>query len=539
MSDKDERTPDFESGGVREINLAEVPTELAILPLRDTILFPHAILPLAVARESSVALVHDAVRERKVIGVVTQRDPAVDDPVESDLYRIGTLTHIHKMFKFPDGSLRLVVQGVQRFRLHQVHQYRPFLKAPHRAAAGGRARRSRRSRCEALAQSAQGLFQRVVELSPTLSDELQTLAANIQDPSRLADFIAASLPSADHAPEAGDAGDARRARAPRPPQQDPGQGPRGAGGRQQDPEPGEDRAAEEPARVLPARADEGHPEGAGRGRRPAARVQRAAREDRGRRACPRRSRRRPCASWTASPRCRPPPPSTRWPAPTSTGWWRCPGTSARRPRSTSSKAKEVLDNDHYDLEKVKERILEYLAVRKMKPDIKGPILCFVGPSRRGQDLAGPVDRLGHGAQVPPHQPGRHARRGRDPRPSPHLHRRPARPDHPGPAPRGEQEPGVHARRGRQAGRRLPRRPGVGPARGAGPRAEQHLQGPLHRPAVRPVARCCSSPPPTCSTPSRPRCATAWRSSAWPATSRRRSSTSRAGTSSRASSRTTG
>ena len=118
MSDKDDRTPDFESGGVRDQPRRGARRELAILPLRDTILFPHAILPLAVARESSVALVHDAVRERKVIGVVTQRDPAIDDPVESDLYRIGTLTHIHKMFKFPDGSLRLVVQGVQRFRLH-------------------------------------------------------------------------------------------------------------------------------------------------------------------------------------------------------------------------------------------------------------------------------------------------------------------------------------------------------------------------------------------------------------------------------------
>ncbi|HEX6738804.1 MAG TPA: LON peptidase substrate-binding domain-containing protein, partial [Vicinamibacteria bacterium] len=126
---KDDRTPDFESGGVHEVNLSDVPSELGILPLRDTLLFPHAILPLAVARESSVALVHDSVRERKVIGVVTQRDPAVDDPVESDLYRVGTLTHIHKMFKFPDGSLRLVVQGVQRFRLGQIHQYRPFLKA--------------------------------------------------------------------------------------------------------------------------------------------------------------------------------------------------------------------------------------------------------------------------------------------------------------------------------------------------------------------------------------------------------------------------
>src|SRR5437870_13157286 len=110
MSDP-ERSPDFDSGGVAELDISDVPSELAILPLRDTILFPHAILPLAVARESSVALVHDAVRERKVIGVITQRDPAVDDPVESDLYRVGTLTPIHKMLKFPDGSLRLAAQA--------------------------------------------------------------------------------------------------------------------------------------------------------------------------------------------------------------------------------------------------------------------------------------------------------------------------------------------------------------------------------------------------------------------------------------------
>ena len=171
MSEKDERAPDFESAGVHEVNLAEVPTELGILPLRDTILFPHAILPLAVARESSVALVHDAVRERKVIGVITQRDPAIDDPVESDLYRIGTLTHIHKMFKFPDGSLRLVVQGVQRFRLLQITQYRPFLKASLELIKE-EIPADQEIEVRGLAQSVLGLFQKVVELSPTLSDEL-------------------------------------------------------------------------------------------------------------------------------------------------------------------------------------------------------------------------------------------------------------------------------------------------------------------------------------------------------------------------------
>ena len=202
------------------------------------------------------------------------------------------------------------------------------------------------------------------------------------------------------------------------------------------------------------------------------------------------------------------------------------------------KAKEVLDDDHYDLEKVKDRILEYLAVRKMKPDIKGPILCFVGPPGRGQDLPRPVDRLGARPQVPAHVPGRHARRSRDPRPPPHLHRRPARPHHPGPAPRREQEPGVHARRGRQARRRLPRRPGLGAARGARPRAEQHLHGPLPRGALRPVG---GAVHPHREHPRhRPaaRSATAWRSSGSPATPRRRSSTSPGATSSRGSSRTT-
>src|SRR5512147_632502 len=190
----DERKPDFESGGVHEVDLTEIPTEIGILPLRDTLLFPKAILPLAVARESSVALVNDAVKERRVIGVVTQRDPGIDDPVESDLYPIGTLTHIHKMFRFPDGSLRLVVQGIQRFRIVQVTQYRPFLKAQVELIRE-EIPAEQEIEVRGLAQSVLGLFQKVVELSPTLSDELSTLASNIQEPPRLADFIAGSLPS--------------------------------------------------------------------------------------------------------------------------------------------------------------------------------------------------------------------------------------------------------------------------------------------------------------------------------------------------------
>src|SRR5690606_550225 len=94
-----------------------VPPEVPVLPLRDTVLFPNSFMPLAVAREASVRLIDDAIAANKIIGVFTQRDPATEEPGQDDLYPIGTATHIHKMFKLPDGSLRLIVQGLSRIRL--------------------------------------------------------------------------------------------------------------------------------------------------------------------------------------------------------------------------------------------------------------------------------------------------------------------------------------------------------------------------------------------------------------------------------------
>ena len=135
--------------------------------------------------------------------------------------------------------------------------------------------------------------------------------------------------------------------------------------------------------------------------------------------------------------------------------------------------KQVLDADHSGLEKVKDRVLEYLAVRKLNPDVKGPILCFLGPPGRRQDVAGAIDRQLDRPQVRPRLARRHARRGGDPRPPPHLHRRAAGTGHPGAAPRRVEEPGLHPRRDRQARVRFPRRPGVGAARGPRSRAEQH------------------------------------------------------------------
>ena len=97
-----------------------IPSELPILPLRDTVLFPNSFMPLAVARESSVRLIDDAIANGKLIAVFTQRDATVEEPAQADLYPVGTATHIHKMFKLPDGSLRLIVQGLARLTLDEV-----------------------------------------------------------------------------------------------------------------------------------------------------------------------------------------------------------------------------------------------------------------------------------------------------------------------------------------------------------------------------------------------------------------------------------
>src|ERR1700738_3766166 len=155
-----------------------IPSELPILPLRDTVLFPNSFMPLAVARESSVRLIDDAIANGKLIAVFTQRDASVEEPGQDDLFAVGTATHIHKMFKLPDGSLRLIVQGLARLTLDRVVAPQPSLRARVTAAVEG-TNDADRLEIDALARNIKTNFQQVVSLSPLLSDDLQTLASNI------------------------------------------------------------------------------------------------------------------------------------------------------------------------------------------------------------------------------------------------------------------------------------------------------------------------------------------------------------------------
>jgi ATP-dependent Lon protease len=359
-----------------------IPSELPILPLRDTVLFPNSFMPLAVARESSVRLIDDAIANGKLIAVFTQRDAAVEEPIQEDLYGVGTATHIHKMFKLPDGSLRLIVQGLSRLTLDAVVATHPYLRA-RVSAASEDIHDPDRLEIDALARNIKTNFQQVVSLSPLLSDDLQTLAMNIAEPGRLADFIASSLSTISTAvkQEVLETLDIRArmdtlnrllikelevlelgSKIQSQVQSEVGKNQREYFLREQmkaiQKELGEGddqtKEIEELAEKIEAA---GMPEG----------VKKEALRELD------RLSKMPVAAaeYTVS--------RTYLDWLVALPWAKRTDEVIDLPRT-----KSVLDADHSGLEKAKDRILEYLAVRKLNPEVKGPILCFVGPPGVGK-----------------------------------------------------------------------------------------------------------------------------------------------------------
>src|SRR5262245_44952367 len=173
----------------KELNIPDV---LGILPLRGTVVFPQAVSPLAGGRPGSVRLVQEALQGSRIVGAVMQRDPSAEEPRAQELHATGTAILIHKALKQPDGTLRLIVQGLGRFRIADIVQEAPFLRARIVRLADESAGTLE---VEALARTATGLFQKVVALSPALPDELANAIGGAEGPGAVADLIAASLPT--------------------------------------------------------------------------------------------------------------------------------------------------------------------------------------------------------------------------------------------------------------------------------------------------------------------------------------------------------
>src|SRR5271170_4002077 len=156
-----------------------VPSTLPILPVRDTVLFPGAVMPLTVGRESSLALVNSLQGEDKLLGVVAQLDPRIEDPSAADLHKVGTLAKVHKTVKMPNGNVVVFMEGVQRIQIVELITLRPYLRA--RVEAQPDIFGDVDAELEALQRNAQDLFRDVVSHSPQLSDDLQSVATAIDD----------------------------------------------------------------------------------------------------------------------------------------------------------------------------------------------------------------------------------------------------------------------------------------------------------------------------------------------------------------------
>ncbi len=361
-------------------NLRRVP----VLPVRDTVLFPHAVLPLTVGRESSIQLIESLGEDRSIV-VTAQKDARLDTPTPDDMHTVGTLATVHKIVRMPNQSRFVFTEGVERVRLVRFIQTEPFMVAEVEALEAEEPEPS--ANVEALVRIVIAQFQQIVSESPTLSDELRTIAANIDEPGRLVDFVASSLPflTTDNKQELLETRgvDARlellnkhlakeievqqlRAKIQNEVQDQVQQSQRDYYLREQmkaiQKELGEQDEGQREIEDLRKKIDDaGMPE----------EVKKEALKE-----LARLARMSPMAADYSLTRN-----YIEWLA--VLPWAKSSGS-----KIDITKAKEILDQDHYELRKVKDRILDYLSVLELKPDMKGPILCFVGPPGVGKTSLG-------------------------------------------------------------------------------------------------------------------------------------------------------
>jgi ATP-dependent Lon protease len=365
----------------QESPVAEV---MPILPLRDTVVFPDSMTPLAIGQDRSVRLVDEAVANDRPIALVTTRqDEEEEAQTEEDIYSVGTAAQIHKMIRVPDGTLRILVQGTERVRLVRLVQQDPYLVGEFEELPDVI---GREKEIAALARNVEALFSRIIGLVPYLPDELQLAAANADDPSALANLIATTmrlktsekqelLEEADvearlrkltvilnRELEVFELGTKIQSQV----QSEMEKGQREYFLRQQlkaiQEELGEGDEQQAEIAELRGQIEEAKlPE----------EVDRQARRELDRLA-------------------KLPPAAAEYGVIRTYLEWilSLPWNEQTEDDLDLEKAREILDEDHYDLEKVKERIVEQLAVSKLKEDLSGPILCFVGPPGVGKTSLG-------------------------------------------------------------------------------------------------------------------------------------------------------
>ena len=363
--------------------IVETVEELPILTVRDTVLFPHGLLPINVGRPSSMALV-TALGENRLLGVVSQVDPREESPEPKDLYEVGTVAMIHKAVRMKEGVL-LFCEGISRMRTLKYTATEPYLRAQIERLPELEPEPT--PELEALRRDVIAIFQQVVSASPNLSDDLSAAVASTNEFGRMADLVAGILPGLSHTERQAVLEEVDvRARVQyvhkhlarelelielRTKIQSQVQGQLSQTQR--------DFYLREQLKAIQKELGEGDD-----GRRDAdeirAKIEAAGMSDEVKAEAMKELDRLARIS-PASPEYGVTRTYLEWMV---TLPWNL--TSAEK--VNVQRAAEILDEDHYDLEKVKERILDYLAVLQLKPVLKGPILCFVGPPGVGKTSLG-------------------------------------------------------------------------------------------------------------------------------------------------------
>jgi len=362
-----------------------IPSEIGVLPLRNSVLFPHAIMPISVGRRKTLTLLDDVVAENKVIAVVSQRNPATDDPDPSGMYRLGTAARILKVVKLSNDNVNLIIQGVKRLRVNRFVATEPFMKAAvsplDEVMEGG-------VELDALVRSLVSQFQRLVQISSNISNDLgeMVLSAGSEDPARLSDLAASVLNISVEEKigllERNNVKDRLQKLVEIVTR--------------------EFELQEISSRIQSQVADEvGKTQRQYYLREQMKAIQKELGEEDERTAEHEELRKRiEAAGMPEEARkvaekeldrlSKMPPQAAEYTVSRTYLDWlvNLPWSIETEDKLDVIEAKKVLDEDHYDLEKIKDRILEYLAVRAIKKDLKGPILCFAGPPGVGKTSLG-------------------------------------------------------------------------------------------------------------------------------------------------------
>jgi ATP-dependent Lon protease len=360
-----------------------LPDEIGILPIRSAVAYPGTVMPLAVGRERSKRLITDVAPHETVFGLLAQKNPEIEDPSPSDLYNIGTAASVLKVIRMPQGSVNVVVHGMIRFRIVQFTATEPYLRAKVEAVP---VQVRNTKKLQALIVNVRDTANRVIALSHSIPEEAGLLLENIQDPSALADFLAAtlniSIPEKQTLLEEPDAYKrlekislalASQLEVLELSHKIQGQVRESIDKTQREyflqeemkaiqAELGQDDRRTEELRELQEKIKAA--------KMPAAVEAEALRElD--------RMGKTPVAS-------------PDYGVIRTYLDWICemPWSMQTEDRIQIPQARKILNQDHYGLEKIKRRILEFLAVRKLNPGGKSPILCFVGPPGVGKTSLG-------------------------------------------------------------------------------------------------------------------------------------------------------